>query len=94
MVADAVGIVGAVTDGIEVVVVGVPGSWHMYGGVGSGASEIVVPGCAATHACFHDWLYIAVSRAQRSAGERRGSLTCSGGNQKKLETCAYVKKVA
>ncbi len=53
----------------------------MYGGVGSGASEIVVPGCAATHACFHDWLYIAVSRAQRSAGERRGSLTCSGARE-------------
>jgi len=48
---------GAAMVGWEVVVVVVgPGSWHTYGGFGVGASAIVLPGCAATQACFHVWL--------------------------------------
>ncbi|QTI67281.1 hypothetical protein [Gordonia polyisoprenivorans] len=51
-----VGIEGAVTDGWVVVGVCVAGSWHTYGGVGAGASEIVVPGWVATQPCFQVWL--------------------------------------
>lgn len=57
VVVAGVGSVGAVTDGIAGGgVVGVPGSWQMYGGVGAGASLMLEPGWAATHACFHAWL--------------------------------------